>query len=187
MASEVDICNFALRRVGAERINSLADQSKEGIACNDSYNVALLALLAEHPWNFATKRVALGLLVSVPVWGFDKQFQLPADCLRVITTDPDYEDFEYKVEGTLLLCNEAAIKIEYISNGITASSFPPKFVEVLGWKLAHELSYALVQSLELGAQLEAKYRMEFASARLMDAQEGSPRQLIKSDWTNARL
>lgn len=188
MASIVDICNFALRRCGAERINSLADNTKEAIACNDAYTICRNALIAEHPWNFATKRVALGLLAGAPLWGFDKQFQLPADCLRVVETEYDeYEGFEYRIEGGILLCNEASIKIEYISKNVTEAQFSPKFIEALGWKLAQELSYSLVQSIELMSTIEAKAKLEFANARLMDAQEGSPRQLRKSDWTNVRL
>lgn len=189
MASSVDICNFALRRCGAERINSLADQTKEAIACNDAYTICKNALLAEHPWNFATRRVSLGLLVAAPLWGFDKQFQLPADCLRVIETEyDDLEGFEYRVENnSVLLCNESSIKIEYISSLTTEAQFSPKFIEALGWKLAQELSYSLVQSIELMATIENKAKLEFANARLLDAQEGSPRQLRKSDWTNERL
>lgn len=179
---------MALRRVGAERINSLSDQTKEGIACNDAYAEVRDAFLAEHPWNFATKRVSLGLLASEPLYGFTTKFQLPSDCLRVIGTEhDDLIDFTYSVEGRELLCNEDSIMIEYISNDIDVADFSPAFMEALGWKLAIELSYSLVQSNELTERLERKYSQAAGLARVYDSQEGSGRQLQKSDWTNERL
>ena len=55
-ASSTEICNNALTLIGARRIVSVNDPSKEGRACNDNYDISRKALLRLHPWNFATMR-----------------------------------------------------------------------------------------------------------------------------------
>lgn len=186
--TEVTICNAAIRRVGGTRINALSDQTKEGITCNDAYYDVRDSFLTEHPWNFATKRVSLAALAGAPIYGFDKKFALPSDCVRVLTTEyDDIEYFEYAVEGRELLCNKDSIMIEYISNGIDTANYAPAAREALEWKLAIEISYTLVQSNELLERLERKYSQAMGLARVFDSQEGSGRQLQKSGWTNERL
>lgn len=188
MATEVQICNLALSQVGAERITSLSDQTKEGRLCNDIYEICRDFVLVSHPWNFATKRVALGLTAGVPVFGLSKEFQLPNDCLRVVETEYDeFEGFEYKIESGKLYCDESSIKIEYIQQVADTSKFSAAFVDALSYHLASKLAYPLVQSNELRNDMEKFYRSALSAARLYDAQEGSPRQLRKSSWTNERL
>ena len=57
MASEVDICNRALSKLGAARITSLTEDSVNARACNAMYESVRDAELRAHPWNFAMKRV----------------------------------------------------------------------------------------------------------------------------------
>lgn len=189
MASEVDISNFALNKVGANRISSLSESNKRAVACNDAYYIARDALLSEHPWNFATRRIELPKISSDPLYGFSAQFQLPNDCVFLVSTEnDDIHDYEYKIEeNKYFLSNDEAVKVEYISNDVPTGEYHPKFVEALGYKLASELAYSLVQSNELADRLEGKYQRYLADARLADARNGSPRQLQKSEWTDERL
>lgn len=186
--TEVQICNLALYKVGAERITSLSDETKAGRLCNDIYAFCRDFTLVAHPWNFATERVALGLTATVPAFGFDAAFQLPSNCLRVVETEyDDYETFTYKVESDLLLCNESSIKIEYIKQITDTSKFSPAFVEAFTYYLASNMAYPLVQSNELMVNMNELFRRTISAARLYDAQEGSGRQLRKSAWTDVRL
>ena len=188
MASEVDICNMALRRLGAERITSLADTTKRAKLCNDAYTLVRDRVLRSHPWNFAMRRVTLAKLVTTPEFGFDNEFQLPSDCLRVIRID-DYEpeEINYVVEGDKLLIDEPSVKISYISKVTNTAEYEANFIQVLAWELALELSYGLNQSNTLISEVRGELRMLKADARLYDAQEGKPRQFYKSDWTDERL
>lgn len=188
MSTEVDICNIALHRIGAERITSLADTTKRAKICNDLYSFERDLLLREHPWNFATARVALAKTANTPLFGFTGEFQLPADYIRVIDTEfGDYEDFEFRIEADKLLCDESSIKIEYIFKATDTSKFDAKFIETLALRIASRLAYSMVNSATLQDRIYNEADIALRNARLYDAQEGSARKFLKSDWTNVRF
>ncbi len=63
MASEIQIANLALARIGASAtISSLTEASFEAEKCLQFYGIARDNLLARHDWAFATHRVVLSLL-----------------------------------------------------------------------------------------------------------------------------
>src|SRR5262245_52285113 len=84
MASVVNICNLALQKLGAGRIASLDENSREARSCANNYETTRDAELRRHFWNFARKRARLAADVTAPEFGFDSQFPLPADFLRLI-------------------------------------------------------------------------------------------------------
>lgn len=51
------LCNAALLRCGAEQIASLVDTSKRAKVVVNQYEITLRELLADSPWNFATKKI----------------------------------------------------------------------------------------------------------------------------------
>ena len=182
--SDVSICNSALLKLGADRINELTDDSKEAKLCNEQYSKIRDDLLREHPWNFAIMRVELALLVSTPEFGYSNEFQLPTDCMRVLKL---HEDVEFKIEGRKLLTDNGTIKIKYIKSVTDPSQFDANFAEALSAKLAAELSYALVQSVSLTDRVIAQAAAIISKAKTMDAQEGSAEQFANDFYLNARF
>lgn len=57
--SDVEICNSALAKLGAESITSLSDTTRRAVLCNRQYDKIRKKMLRMHPWNFAIKRVWL--------------------------------------------------------------------------------------------------------------------------------
>ena len=189
MATEVDICNIALFKVGAERISSLAENNKRAKLCNDLYALERDNLLYSHPWNFAIVRAELSPVVAAPLFGYTKQFQIPSDCLRVIATEYDeYVDtFDYRIEGDKLLCDEATIKVEYIKQQTDVSKYTPKFIEALGLQIAARIAYAMTNSNSLSERIIKEADLALRDARSFDAQESGHRDFRKSSWTDVRL
>lgn len=189
-ASEVEICNSALIKIGQTRITGFADDSKSARLCSEQYPKLRDELLASHPWNFALARVALGPLAAAPIQvndGYLYQFQLPTDCLRVIQTDlPGITD-AWKIEGRLLLAETDEIKILYLRRVTEVGEFPPTFAEVLAWKIARDIGYAISQTMSVTQMADSGYRSALADARTFDAQEGSIDQVEASEWFNARF
>jgi len=185
MASSVEICNLALYLVGSERISSLSENTKRAKICNDLYVIVRDSFLGSHPWNFAVRRVELAKTATTPEFGFEYEYQLPADILRVLTLEHD--DILYRIEGDKLLSNEATMKIEYVAKEEDTSKYPSYFIDAFSAKLAVRLSYPLVQSNELKTELRDHAKELFRDARLYDAQEGSPRDLMKTEWTDSRF
>lgn len=185
MASEVDICNRALNEIGEDQIMDLSENSKAGRVCKLVYADTRNEVLRAHPWNFAIKRVGLARLTTTPAFEFAFEFQLPADCLRVLSTNDELTPF--RIEGRKLLTNNASVKIEYISRVEDTSQFDSIFVEMLSTRLAAQLAYNLSDNNSLTQLLEQKYRDRLRQAKSMDGQEGTPRSVEADQWLNSRV
>lgn len=185
MASEVDICNSALTKIGAERITSLADNTRQAILCNAQYPLIRDSLLSVHSWNFAIKRADLVVTGNDPEYEFENEYTLPADCLRVI--DTQFEDTFYQVEGDKLYANVSELKIRYIAKITDTTKFSPKFVELLALALAIDLSYSLLQSASLTQNLDALYQRRLRDARSIDAQENPSYGLTNDEFIRSRF
>lgn len=61
-ATNEDIANSALLKLGAESITSLSDTTRRARLVNEQFNKIRKRLLRSHPWNFAMKRQYLQVL-----------------------------------------------------------------------------------------------------------------------------
>lgn len=182
---DVAICNSALIKLGARRISSFNEGSKEAKLCKEQYEKIRDAALKAHPWNFAIKRAELNKLTTTPVFEWDNEFQLPTDCLKVLYMEDRREAFV--VEGSKLLTNAAEAKIKYISLQDNSDFFDKEFKEYLAHMLASELAYPLVQSVSLGERVFAKAQVFLRDARSSDSQEGTPDNHVDETWLDSRL
>jgi len=184
-SSEVEICNSALIKVGADRIISLTDDTERARVVAEQYPKARDEMLRAHPWNFAIARVELGS-TGTPEFEFDNEFLLPSDCLRVLKTDLGDDD-EYKIEGRKLLTNNSSIKIKYIKRITDVSMFDASFTEVLAIRLAYDIAYRITNSSTQATALYQLYSLALRDARSFDAQEGSADRIISDEWLNSRF
>lgn len=185
MASNVQIANLGLIKIGADTIASLTDPSKNAKLCAAVFEVCREQLLRSHPWNFATKRVKLSPLTDAPAFDYNYQFSLPSDCLRVIRigdTDP-----EFKVEGRRLLTNERLINLLYISDVTDPNQFDSLFQECLALKISAEISYAVTGQVGLKQDLLTQLDSMLKKAAQVDAQEGTAEVMDSGSWFKSRL
>lgn len=184
--TETSICNSALLKLGADRITSLSEGSKQAKLCNEQYAKMRDEVLTQHPWNFALKRAAIAADVSAPEWGYAYKYSLPADCLRVHRMESP--DMEYKVEGRYVLTDEGApLNILYIAQITDTAQFTPLFAEAVSCRLAADISYAVNQSSTVQKTMLDMYQYQLKLARSMDAQEGTPEDLDASSWVTVRF
>lgn len=189
MASEVSICNIALTRLGHDAITSLGADVKAARLCALHYPETRDYLLRAHPWNFAVKRVDLGLHVDAPTFEYGYQFTLPDDCLKVIRTESESLGWtdDYRIEGRKLLAHDTAVGIEYISRVTDPNEMDALFRDALSARLAAELAVGMTDNATLAKELfeiaENKLRLAFTA----DAQEGTPRDHNSDVWLVARL
>jgi hypothetical protein len=187
MSSEVQICNVALSKLGESPIIALTEDSKAGRACNLIYTDTRDNLLRAHPWNFAVRRASLARLTTIPAYGFAYEYQLPTGCLKVLSMDPEGDDIKFKVEGRKVLTDEAPANLLYIIRVTDSTQFDTLFTEVLSAKLSAELAVTLTDSINLADFLHQKYENALSEARGMDAQEGTPDNIIADTWIASRL
>lgn len=70
-ASQVDICNLALRRLGANTISSISESTKNAEYCNVFWEYMLDEVTADHQWDFTKKTVTLDYAAGFGVYSTD--------------------------------------------------------------------------------------------------------------------
>lgn len=186
MASQTDICNLALLKLGEETIMDLNENSKSATVCRLFYADTRDSLLRSHPWNFAIKRVQLAKLLTTPVYGYDSEFQLPSDCLRVMYTDL-LAGNEFRIEGKKLLANTDSINIEYVSRVEDTTQFDALFVDALWTLLASRIAYNISDNNTLSQSLKEMSDASILQAKSINGQEGIPYPIQADEWLNVRI
>lgn len=186
MTSVVALCNRALAKIGDELIiASLDDGTKAARYCKALYADTRDFVLRSYPWRFALKRYVLAPLSEKPLFGFERQFAMPSDCLRVWRTD---EDAPFQTEGGLILYDGPVLRFVGISRVEDPALFDPMFVEALALKIAAELAVPLTASVTLKKQLDDEFLSFVVQARTVSATEGTQDSYaVRNGWLEARL
>jgi hypothetical protein len=181
ISSATDICNLALGHLGEARITSLEEDSVAARACALHYRMTRDQVLRSHRWNFAQTRAVLSRMDSGPAFGWSYQYELPADCVRVLeVNDSEAGDVitdEYLIEGRVLLTNAGSVNLVYLRRIEDVSQFDMLFVDVLAVKLAMVLSETIRGTTAKSAELAQMYeRVTAPLARRVDSNEGRRRK-----------
>ena len=191
IASEVDICSYALRLIGDQPITAMTDNSDRGRLCNSVYALTRDATLRAHPWNFATYRAALAtatiktgtnpVITSLPAFEYTQAYVLPNGtgtdpvtdpyyCLRVLYTSFDMPDRwdqygvrtnSWRIEGRFLITRFAP----------SVATSPPQqvFVTYIG-RTTDVVSYDPLFTSALAARMAAQMALPLkGSPKLMEA------------------
>ena len=209
MASKVEICNLALSHVGAYRISSLSESTKEAKECNAFYSLALRAVLEDHNWSFARKRLTMALLTTT-YSGWDYAYQYPTDCVcpRYITdvvgtstgTSYDIDEDTYKAVGKVkyevaadsaltskvILTDKKSAELVYTANVTDTNMFTSKFVDAFALRLAAYLAQPLKGKEALRASLIGLYRQEMGFAQVSDANSDYKKEENPNTFVDAR-
>lgn len=184
--SDLSICNSALIKIGQETITALSDNNHRAKILSEQYSKLRDEVLVAHPWNFAIKRAELAELSEAPEFEFSKKFQLPNDCLRILTLE--YPDMIWRQEGDCIVTDEPTVKIKYIQRVTDTSKFSAHFAEMLSLKIASEISYMLTNDKALMESMERKYQNFAKDARSFNAQSGgTPPNLMIDSFVKARF
>lgn len=186
MASDIDVINGALSKLGEQPILSIGEASEAGRIAGRTYNDIRDALLREFPWNFATKRGSLAASVDAPVWGFARAFVLPTDNLRLVEVR-NSSDLEWRNEGgTIVTDISAPLEIRYIAL-VSVDSMDSTFREALSARLAMEWAESLSQTTSVVEAMAALYRNKLQVARAADGQEDRQQLISATNFIDARF
>lgn len=189
--SSVEICNSALIKLGARRINALSDDTKAAKLCNEQYDKLRKEVLRSHPWNFAVARKSLAKTANSPAFKYDNEFALPSDTLRVLETNLLLDE-EWEIEvnpssgAKVLVTNSDSVKIKYIKNVTDTTIFAPDFEEALALRIAADIAYSITQSRTFMNDMHEAYRLFLSQARSFDAQESQLNEIEADEWTDIR-
>lgn len=204
MASEVQICNLALSRIGEDgSIISLdpPEGSEHAAACAAFYQRALGSLLESHDWSFATVRMAPGKLATEDTHGWRAAYVLPPECARVISVQslndtthyyaPENGHYEIESkEGQRALYTDCELPIvRYITATPNPGSFTSLFIDALAWRLASDLAGRIIKSKEGITVVNAcmrNYQIALGEATRKDTKEKNQPAEHVPDWIKAR-
>lgn len=185
--SKIQIINMALILLSAEQIVSVDAPVPSAKKAKVIWDITRDALLEEHPWNFAVKRVKLPSLTTSPSFEYTYTFELPTDWIKSLDLYP--AEIEYKIEDNKLLCNEPSISLKYIARIEDTTKFTPLFADTLAAALAWRLAYPITQSSSVVSAMWDIYINRLSSARSADSQNDTPDPIDKygNTWIDARL
>lgn len=199
MTSQVSIINKALIVLGEQTIISVDDSNERARVMKSIYDQTRDAELRKNRWSFAMKRVSLTPLSTAPEWGYDYQYQLPSDCIRLDMIKDSYivpnldnyrqqEDLQYTVEGRRILTSMTSpLPIRYIYRVTDTNEFDALFAESLSRKLAFDACEKITQSTQKKQLLWNEYRQALLDAVKVGAIEKPPVALPDDSWMHGRL
>lgn len=186
-ATAVSICSNALLMLGAQTIASLDEDNDRARLAKNLYESARDMALRAHPWNCATKRVVLAADSSAPVFGYDAQFTLPSDFLRIVEVGDYNEDIDWKVESGKILASGTALKVRYIWRNAVPSTWDAMLVHAMELQMAALMAYSITMSTAK-EQLQLEKLSQFLKkARAVDGQDDPAQQLGDERLLTARF
>ena len=183
--SEVAICNLALRRLGADPITALTDNTDRARACALAYPDTRDRLLDEIRPNFAVLFLGLAQVVAVPLYGYGHAYQLPPTVVRVLDIDEE-EDWPWSRQGSLLLTDKPAVNARCVVRVTDPTQCSPLFTAALVCQLAADLAFSITKNHTLEQEKKAEAAREIAKAQAAEGAEGSTRVLQDDTLQQAR-
>jgi uncharacterized protein YqgV (UPF0045/DUF77 family) len=125
---------------------------------------------------------------TAPLWGYDYQYALPSDCLKVLELEEHNDDttVEYSIEGRMLLTNAETCTILYVSRVTDPNEMDAMLRDVISSKMAADMAYNLTGNATLVETAYKLYMVAMRQARSVDAQEGTPRLVVENEWYDER-
>ena len=190
--SQTEVVNLALTRLGQDRVISIGDDVEAARIMRSLWDMTRDTVLAAYPWKFAIKRTSLPALAAAPDYGWERQFSIPDECLRLVQVGDDYVFYTglletFQLEGGVIMTNEAApMRLRYVQRVTNVGLWPVLFGRVVALQLALDACEKLTTSSAKQASLGEAYALAVAQARKQSAIERPPQRSDNSDWLNAR-
>jgi len=179
MNSEIDICNIALAKIGADAIRSFDENNKRARICQRLYISKRDQLLFRMDWAFARGFAILhqvdtkttGLVVPDEVY----VFSAPADLIvprRIIELSDKHW---WRLQGEYIWVYRAidTLSLYYTRQETNVKKFSEVFKSTLAAGLAVELAAAIAKSSSLARTLFQQYQTEYLISCANDGNIGS--------------
>lgn len=199
MASQIDIVNWALDYLGENSITDINAATEPAERLLAAWAPVRDAALRARWWRFAIQRKSLAADSATPDWGYDLQYLIDGDVVRVIQVDqyfaaPVLADFvgedssPYKIEGDKILTSIAApLKVRWIVNSIDVGLWDPCFAKAMACDLAERLAPRFTASETIKARCKEDRRQALLEATRANALEQVPVHAGDNSWMASRF
>ncbi len=196
-ASQVEVFNLALTKLGQDRATSPTDDVEAVRVLASLWDLARDCVLADHPWRFAIKRDSLPALTAAPAFGWARQFALPESCLRIVQVGDDWlfytqDTASFTIEAApsgarAILTDEGApLQVRYVQRVTNVGVWPPLFCRAVAMQLAADACEKLTQSNTKFEAAMAAYALAIRQAKAQNAIELPPTREPESAWLRSR-
>ena len=204
MASQIQICNLALRHIAEQPIASLDEASEPANVLTDVFDFVYQEELRSYPWRWASETATLAEIASEEPPDFAYVHQLPADYLMMqkildkISGETLYDIWdelygrytlrqsEYEIRQGKLYSNWSDVDIKYTKLMSDYSKLDSTFVIAFSWRLAYEIAAALTSRDGLRERAYQQYQIEINKARGANGNEQRRRLDISREYLGAR-
>lgn len=191
MPSWTAIANRALGALNEHRIQTYTSTTEKGaIEFRNVYEMVRDEVLASHPWNCAMRRLALEVSATAPTWGFSYAYPLPSDpqVLRVWKLNEDrHGNAPFKViEGEVHTDEGTPLHVECIVRVTDPMDFTPLLAKTIAAYIAEAIAMPMTDSEARRDKMNKWAEECLAEARFADGQEGTPDDVIASEFEDAR-
>jgi hypothetical protein len=189
VVNAVSICSNALLMLGAHPINDFNDaaQLSRAVLCSNLYPHMRDKLIRSHPWNCCIKRALLAPDAVPPPFGYEQQFELPADFLRVLEARERGELIDYLLEGRSILADTVSLELRYVFRNVNEETWDSGLVELATLEMAALLAYPITQSASVRDSMKQDLIMATKVARAVDGQEDPAQTLGDEHLLGARF
>ena len=188
MASNVELCNKALRRLGEDPIIALDNNTTWGKRCSSALPEVVRTVLSLDAWRSCTKRKQLAADSVTPI-GFTSSYSLPTDCLRLIALEQSqYQN--WSIEGNKILTDnskDSALQILYVYDCDNPGEYTAPLYDAIAMGLAHELSGYSTATNVSKDDIYSLYMQTVQSAMLINSRETPVKMLASTSWVDVRL
>lgn len=195
--SEVAIANSALAKIGEfsnGRVTAFTDGTRNANFFAERYPELRDALLRDHVWTFAKRRVKLARSTRTPAFEWAYQYRLPSDYFRFLkasNNDAGHGNIRYRLEsdsvdGRVIMTDAEDVYLSYIAKVTNTAEMPHDFREALAYRLAAECAIEFAQSNTLYDRMEREARYAIGIAKSTGAIEDYPEERPEGSWVTAR-
>lgn len=192
MASQTDVVNLTLTKLGQDRVININDDTEPARVIRANWDLALDYLLSSHPWKFAIVRAELAALAAPPLNTWSLQYRLPEDCLKLVQVSTDWIFYStdvptFELEGGMILTDEGApLPVRYVTRITNTGLWPPQFARTMAMQLAADCCEKLTGSNTKGEKALVELERTIITAKRMSAIERPPQRPNESSWLRAR-
>lgn len=207
--SVVQMCNVALSRIDANRIDSLTESSKAARICNTIYETIRDAVLSDFDWGFARTELTLALLTD-SFSGYDYAYAYPTDCLELrkifdetgantgtsydIDTDSHVQTgkVEYEIrsnaskDAKVILTDKADAVGIYTARVTDPNMFSASYVDAFADRMASDLAIPLKGKATLQQAWLKSYFLRIGKSKANNANESYKAPSDDSSFTRIR-
>lgn len=188
-ASTVGIWNRALQLLGAERVESITQTSRNANSCRACYEPIRDALLEETVWRFSILQATIAADSPAPDWGKANSFTLPTDYIMLAPDFPEEAslDRDYEVQDGKIFSDFAApLYIRYVSKVSDPAKMPASFRELVSTKMADAMCEEITQSNQKKVAMERAVEAAYKVARRANARQSLSQEPPTSSWISVR-